>query len=231
MFHRLYCIIYFRLCQQILARLKQNEANCITAGGHYEKKTELEKHNILRQSNKEANAVTRECIESALIKLMEKKDFADISITEIITKAGVSRVSYYRNYSSKEDILSKYIQSIVKCLSDCMLKYDAVTQTQETWLALLNGVKPYANQYKLLLKAGCAGKMLEEYTAYMNQAVPQDNYALIYSNCYWAGAITSVLSEWIRGEMSVPAEQVAEIGCDLMRNGIGTVLKYGNGCE
>ena len=105
---------------------------------------------------------TRECIESALIKLMEKKDFAHISITEIITKAGVSRVSYYRNYSSKEDILSKYMQSIVKCLSDCMLKYDAVTQTKETWLALLDGVKPYANQYKLLLKADCAGKMLDE---------------------------------------------------------------------
>ena len=46
----------------------------------------------LYQSNQEANQITRESIETALLHLMVKK-------------AGVSRNAFYRNYKSKEEIL------------------------------------------------------------------------------------------------------------------------------
>ena len=69
-------------------------------------KSELARRNALRLSNAESNRLTRECIESALLILMEDKDLEDISITSIIKRAGVSRSAYYRNYSSKEDILA-----------------------------------------------------------------------------------------------------------------------------
>ena len=52
-----------------------------------------------------ANTIVRESIETALIQLMEKKPFGEISISEIVEKAGVSRVSYYRNYYYKEEVL------------------------------------------------------------------------------------------------------------------------------
>lgn len=35
-----------------------------------------------------------------------------ISITEITNKAGVGRVSFYRNFDSKEDIINKYLTKI-----------------------------------------------------------------------------------------------------------------------
>lgn len=73
-------------------------------------KTELQKLKVLRQNNQEANAITRECIESALILLMQTKPFTDITVTDLTRKAGVSRTAYYRNYASKEDILSGYMQ-------------------------------------------------------------------------------------------------------------------------
>lgn len=52
-----------------------------------------------------ANLVVRESIETALIELMKKKPLSDITISEIVERAGVSRVSYYRNYYYKEDVL------------------------------------------------------------------------------------------------------------------------------
>ena len=46
---------------------------------------------------------TKRCIMDALLQLMHTKDYDDITITDITERAGVSRMSYYRNYHSKDE--------------------------------------------------------------------------------------------------------------------------------
>ena len=58
-----------------------------------------------KRTNNMQNILTKESIFTALMILMEKKDFKEISITEITKKAGVSRMAFYRNYDEKEDII------------------------------------------------------------------------------------------------------------------------------
>lgn len=64
----------------------------------------------LYQSNKEANQLTKESIETALLFLLEKKELKQISVSELVRKAGVSRNAFYRNYKSKEEILEAYYE-------------------------------------------------------------------------------------------------------------------------
>ncbi len=194
-------------------------------------KTELQKRNLLRMSNQESNAITKECIETALIRLMKKKPFSEITITDIIQTAGVSRSSYYRNYDSKEAILDQYIKNINVKLSSVMIQYNAVDETQKVWEALLKAARPLAPQYKLLLQAGFGEKLTLTFMRTMNASIGPDQPELYYSNCYWAGAISSVLSEWIRKDMDISEEALAIIGTNLMTSGIRTVLEYGNKCE
>lgn len=54
-----------------------------------------------------------ECIYIALLQLMETKLYKDISITDIVKRAGVSRMAYYRNYNSKDEILTKRLERIL----------------------------------------------------------------------------------------------------------------------
>lgn len=54
---------------------------------------------------KEANIFVKKKITDTLFLLMRNKNIADISITEIIEQANVARASFYRNYSSKENVL------------------------------------------------------------------------------------------------------------------------------
>lgn len=63
---------------------------------------------------KEENRRVKDSITKALFDLMHEKSFADISISEIIRKARVARVSFYRNYDSKEDVLLTLIDDILE---------------------------------------------------------------------------------------------------------------------
>ena len=51
-----------------------------------------------------SNLLARKCIATALSQLLKEKSFSSITVSELTKKAGVSSMTYYRNYSSKEDI-------------------------------------------------------------------------------------------------------------------------------
>lgn len=190
----------------------------------------LKQIETLHKNNQEANQITKESIEQALLQLMAKKEYSKISITDITRRAGVSRTAYYRNYSSKDDILSHYIQSIGKKMSDALNKYDAITETKKSWLTLLDEVDYYSIQFKVLLNAGFAEKILLEFQKSMNEGISPKQVNLYYSNIYWAGAITSIVFAWVKNDMNVSKEKIATLGCSLMTDGIKTTSLFGNQC-
>ena len=54
----------------------------------------------------------------ALLKLMAKKPFLEISITDIVNEAGVARASFYRNYETSMDI----VDEIAEKMSDDLIQ-------------------------------------------------------------------------------------------------------------
>lgn len=74
-----------------------------------DQKTELEKRNIVRLSNRQAKLVTKSCLQTALIKLLNKKDINEISVSELTRRAGVSRTAFYSNYQTVDDVLAEMI--------------------------------------------------------------------------------------------------------------------------
>lgn len=54
----------------------------------------------------------KEYITEAILQLLNKKKYDDITITDIAEKAGVTRITFYRNFESKDDIIKQYIQNI-----------------------------------------------------------------------------------------------------------------------
>ena len=48
--------------------------------------------------------VVENSLTQALFELMNRKPFSEITVTELVNHAGVGRATYYRNYTSKEEI-------------------------------------------------------------------------------------------------------------------------------
>jgi len=70
--------------------------------------------NCLKNKKMSEAEIVKESIYLALMDLMRYKSFAQISITEITTKAGVSRMSYYRHYNAKDEIFDDYLKDMFK---------------------------------------------------------------------------------------------------------------------
>lgn len=62
----------------------------------------------------QANIIAKECIVSALLQLIYEKPLTTITVSELTKRAGVSRMTFYRNYSSKEAIFSSHLEEILE---------------------------------------------------------------------------------------------------------------------
>ena len=64
------------------------------------------------------NQYTKHYIVEALGILLENKDFSDITVKEIVEKAGVGRATFYRNFQDKESVLIYKFQEIGKTFGE-----------------------------------------------------------------------------------------------------------------
>lgn len=167
----------------------------------------------MKKVNK-TNLVVKEQIVAALMQLVEQKSFVSISISEITTLAGVSRMAYYRNYSSKEDIFVQHMEKIVQSY-----KADVGKIKQQNHYGSYQNILQsflYFDKYKEFIrciqKVGMGNILLEALANYLTDTYykedKRENYYMLQA---YAGALFNVYITWLEHGMEEPAEAMAEI--------------------
>ena len=78
---------------------------------------------------------TREWTFEALYKLLENNEYDKIKITDIITKAGISRATFYRNFSTKDDIIKLKVKMFFEFFYvDIVNRYKQLDHEDEIFL-------------------------------------------------------------------------------------------------
>lgn len=67
----------------------------------------------MMKKRRKQNQATRDRIVSAMMELTGKKPLSEITIQELTDLADVSRMTFYRNYTSKEDVFISNIHEIL----------------------------------------------------------------------------------------------------------------------
>lgn len=161
--------------------------------------------------------------------MMAKQDYEKITITSIVTRAGVSRTAYYRNYASKDDILSDYLQHLSTSFTQRLRQFDPVTETTRSVATFLKQVRENSKYLKILLDAGFADQLKQGFLKSLNADVPADSYQY-YANVYWISALTGIAFKWVQQGFNIADDQLVRLATDLLQNGIETVDKYHNRC-
>lgn len=165
------------------------------------------------------NQKAKRKIAEALFTLMRKKAFSEITVTQIIQQAGVARATYYRNFQTKEEILTEFIiqvrgeMMVVEPVYD--MTYDTVVHAFERSLTILLRYKSYVLS---LYNNGFASMILDMVNLYIQEALgdmPQhstDRYVLYYI----AGAATNVLIQWLQEGAQESPHEIAAVCAEIM---------------
>lgn len=60
------------------------------------------------------HSLIQNCVMEALLQLMKKKNYTEISVGEIAARAGVHRATFYRHFTSKDDVLRCCLSRMLK---------------------------------------------------------------------------------------------------------------------
>lgn len=178
-------------------------------------KTELAKRDIQRLSNEEANRLTRECIQSALCHLMSEKPFDKISITEIVRLSGVSRTAFYRNFSSKEDVLSDISFRILDEITELVCTAARHAQPHQVYCRLFQMVQDNRDNFDLLLKAGFPHNQPNTPRSYIADRFADLSREDRYTIFGWYGAVQNLIIDWYLSGMKETVEYMADLCCRL----------------
>ena len=167
---------------------------------------------------KERNRIVRTAITDAVFELMKQKQLDDITVTEIIQKAQVARISFYRNYESKEAVLAGLVEDALedfKATADYDLLDCYSVRHVSRCLEYFKKYRDYVLHY-----SGYSGMILtmlnqfHEITAGSMALKSAERYKLYI----FIGALYNTAIVWIREGSPEPINVVAEIIADSLRS-------------
>lgn len=155
------------------------------------------------------------------MQLMEKTNFSDISITDITKKAGVSRMAYYRNYRSKEDIIIQYLNALFQEYLEEFRSCGQVDVYQFAYRYFAY-FRKHEVLIKNLLRYNLSNLLLERFDTYLHSifaGLMQHSITSpelkAYEVHFLAGGLYKILIEWVQNDMAQSDEEMAVIICKL----------------
>lgn len=166
----------------------------------------------------------------ALLQLMGTKNFSDISVGEIAERAGVHRATFYRHFSSKDEVLRCALARMLRETEGDreLLQTDFASFIRPVFQAFFDN----KNQMLRLYKAGLSGQILDVLKEYFHfdeipdmavnggdgdgasgtgAAINMEKYRMAYRT----GGIYSCLLLWFSHDMRETPEEMTEIAVSL----------------
>lgn len=169
-----------------------------------------QKHqNVSPFSNEARNAYVTEHITDSVLKLLQEKPLNEISVSEIVNDAGVGRTSFYRNFNTKEDVVTSHIRNLI---GEWSREYKASgnDSNAELYGSLFKHLKDHAGFYLLLKQRNLMHLFLEAFLE-KNGPTGKDPNMWAYTKAFVAYGTYGWIGEWITRGMQESAETMAKL--------------------
>jgi AcrR family transcriptional regulator len=183
--------------------------------------TLMEVLSMANEYNIRQNEVVRESIFEALLLLMKEMSFYRISITDLAKKAGVSRMAYYRNYKSKQEVITSYLNEMFLDYFDEIKDMDIQNESLkcELFFHYFRGMK---EKIMTIINSDLSHLILSQFDHFIEHIFIDDpgrNASTIgfsrYRNSYISGGLYNVLIAWIKGGLKESDKLMSQIIYEL----------------
>lgn len=154
----------------------------------------------------------KESIQLALVDLMRIEPFEDITVKELAHRAHVSRATFYRSFSTKEEALTQLLVSRLRVLTGMRQDELSDDEVRAYLVDTLTRIAHNAELFALLRENGLTHLLYELYlregSAYIRRFQPT---AVPYQDTYYTGGTLLVILSWIERGMPESPEELAGI--------------------
>ena len=168
------------------------------------------------------NIRVKKSIQTALFSLMEKKKFSEIRVSDIISVSGVAKASYYRNFSSMEDVIYFYIEQMNQELASRMVKQlDVDMKTiRQNLITLYKYYLEHREEILLLCSNGFYELIQDNTDQFLINAIGDmpSNSIDRYNIFLLSGAICHVQIEWLKNKAPESPETFADFNMKFIEN-------------
>lgn len=167
---------------------------------------------------------TQEWIISALLSLMNKKNYREITIVDIVSEAHIGRRTFYRYFRSKDDILLLYSNVIMKDFAEIILSKNEMTLYSvslsyfEFWNKHLDLLILLRKSNMLYFIGDRLPELMVKVAVMVEHSNPdevaftkdnQDSY--YYAHFFNIGGYWSITTRWLEKEHRESPEEMAKI--------------------
>lgn len=157
----------------------------------------------------ETTEYLKECVADALIELMETTPLEKIKVQDITDRAGVGRVTYFRYFESKTDILSFKLMTLwYRWIEKHPYPHEAGDYEHALWFfSFCYSIRPLLT---ILHKQGKHIILLDVFLHYVTATV-SDTGQERYLKMYTAFGMLGVVTEWIGSDFKETPAELAKI--------------------
>lgn len=167
-------------------------------------------------SNEEANRLTKESIRIAYLSLLKKND-KNITITDIVNKAGVSRTAFYRNYNNKEDIIIEIANELLIHLKELSIKEKNKEDHNNFMLEILYLLKSHFLTFNTLLKLKLSNETQKKLEKFLYSLIDEPTIEKEYKLLAAIAGIKTVLIKWSDNGFKESPKTIAKICNDILK--------------
>ncbi len=160
-------------------------------------------------NNEQKNTYVKTQITNALLDLLKEKPFSDISVSELTNRAGIGRVSFYRNYQNKEDILKEESDRLIKEWGK-LYESNPESAPETLFPSLFDFYREHRDFYSTLYTSGLSSIMMDTILS-TSQITPEMQNLEAYMKSFWAYGIYGWLIEWIKRGMTESGKELSTL--------------------
>ncbi len=153
---------------------------------------------------------SRNCLSQALIELLEENEYEDISIQDIVDKAGFSRMAYYRNFKDKNEIIDYCLDNMFDTfIAKTDISYARMGPERffETMFIIFSDDE-MVKITKLLLKRGLIGAIGNQFVKRVQGGFVPNQSRYFYD--FLAGGFFAVYLGWINNGLKETPEEMTK---------------------
>ncbi len=159
-----------------------------------------------------AEEYSRYYIVQALFKLMHEYDYGNISVTDVVNKAGVGRATFYRYFKRKEDVLIYYFEHERKSFVANQRFYP---RCKEDHIKIVKDVLTLFKQNYAPLKLIRKARLEYIYLDYLNKNFKEmfseeHSDKSSYTPYLYSGMLFNVSMEWLDNDCAESIDSLAQ---------------------